>query len=167
MECYEGATMIKTFRGLLGTAVNFNADSLKIMLATNNGSTGYRIVALKLMPYDFGASTSEVEAIVKVYKVDPGTPTPTIDFSDNTLLAAAVMTADSNANTNGVSFATVFDNEIFNQDITITYYNNKTGELAAFMNFYIELEQIKLDLNENTVATLKDIRNKELRTMIA
>jgi len=27
------------------------------------------------------------------------------------------------------------------------------------MNYYIELEQVKLDLNENTVATLKDIRN--------
>jgi len=149
---------IKTFRGLLGTAVNYNPDSHKIRLATNNGSTGYRIVALKLMPYDFGASTSEMEGIVKVYKVDPGTPTPTIDFSDNTLLAAAIMSADSNANTNGVSFTTVFDNEIFNQDITITYYNNKTGELAAFMNYYIELEQIKLALDESTVATLQNIR---------
>jgi len=35
------------------------------------------------------------------------------------------------------------------------------------MNYYLELEQIKLDLSESTVATLKDIRNKELRTMIA
>ena len=27
------------------------------------------------------------------------------------------------------------------------------------MNYYIELEQVSLDLTENTVATLKDIRN--------
>jgi len=26
-------------------------------------------------------------------------------------------------------------------------------------NYYLELEQFKLDLNENTVATLKNIRN--------
>ena len=29
------------------------------------------------------------------------------------------------------------------------------------VNYYVELEQMKLDLNENTVATLKDIRNIE------
>ena len=32
-------------------------------------------------------------------------------------------------------------------------------EVGESVNYYIELEQIKLDLNENTVATLKDIRN--------
>ena len=65
---------------------------------------------------------------------------------------------------NGTNFqfsipgAVVFDNEIFNQDIYITHTDaHATGEC----NYYIELEQIKLDLNENTVATLKDIRNIE------
>ena len=51
---------------------------------------------------------------------------------------------------------TVFDKEIFNQDIYLTHDEN-LGSLAV--NYYIELEQVKLDLNENTVATLKDIRN--------
>jgi len=32
------------------------------------------------------------------------------------------------------------------------------GDVAP-VNYYIELEQMKLDLNENTVDTLKDIRN--------
>ena len=41
----------------------------------------------------------------------------------------------------------------FNQDIYITCKS------SGNMNYYMELEQIKLDLNENTVATLKDIRN--------
>jgi len=51
----------------------------------------------------------------------------------------------------------IFDSEIFNQDIYVTYADSQgsTGE----MNYYIELEQVNLDLNENTVATLKDIRN--------
>ena len=30
---------------------------------------------------------------------------------------------------------------------------------AAICNYHIELEQMKLDLSEQTVATLKDIRN--------
>jgi hypothetical protein len=29
------------------------------------------------------------------------------------------------------------------------------------MNYYLELEQVKLDLNEATVATLKDMRGRE------
>ena len=30
--------------------------------------------------------------------------------------------------------------------------------IGKTMNYYIELEQVKLDLNEATVATLKDMR---------
>jgi len=52
----------------------------------------------------------------------------------------------------------IFDNEVFNQDIYITYTDNGGGSNED-INYYIELEQIKLDLSENTVATLKDIRN--------
>ena len=53
----------------------------------------------------------------------------------------------------------IFDNQVFNQDIFITY-NDLQGSDAK-VNYYIELEQVKLDLGENTVATLKDIRNIE------
>ena len=51
----------------------------------------------------------------------------------------------------------IFDNMTFNQDIYVTYKDDETA--GKFINYYIELEQVKLDLNENTVATLKDIRN--------
>ena len=52
--------------------------------------------------------------------------------------------------------AVIFDQEIFNQDIFVTHkIRNGTGSV----NYYIELEQISLTLDENTVATLKDIRN--------
>ena len=50
----------------------------------------------------------------------------------------------------------IFDNEIFNQDI---YVCHKAVTGTHPINYYIELEQIRLDLSENTVATLKDIRN--------
>ena len=53
----------------------------------------------------------------------------------------------------------IFDNEKFNQDIFVT--NVDVVGNSAPINYYIELEQIKLSLDENTVATLKDIRNIE------
>jgi len=58
----------------------------------------------------------------------------------------------------------IFDKEIFNQDIYITHTEAAGSALAC--NYYIELEQVKLDLSENTVATLKDIRNAA-RTSVA
>jgi len=150
---------IKSFKGLIGTTASNNAQIENISLHTNNGSTGYRIKKFELMPYDFGATASELEATVKIYKTPQTVANSQVDFSDQTLAAAAVMAGAVDAYNYGISFATVFDNETFNQDISITYFNNKTNESAGFINYYIELEQIKLDLTENTVATLKDIRN--------
>jgi len=41
----------------------------------------------------------------------------------------------------------------FNQDVYVTAATDES------INYYIEMEQVKLALDENTVATLKDIRN--------
>ena len=152
MECYEGATMIKTFRGLL---VQDAIDT--VVLHTNDGSTGYRIVKFQLMPHVYGAGSGELESIVKIYKILQTTATEIIDFSDNTLLAAAIINNDTAADSYPTVLTTVFDNEIFNQDIYITH-KNQHGDAAA-VSYYFELEQIKLDINSNTVATLKDMRN--------
>ena len=140
---------IKTFRGMM---VDGAQDT--IVLHTNDGSTGYRIVKFQIMMEQPGNTAQE--SVVKIYKVEQATvPTgaATIDFSDNTLLAAAFQ--DTNVHPSDV---VIFDNEVFNQDIYITYTDNGGGSNED-INYYLELEQIKLDLSENTVATLKDIRN--------
>jgi len=156
MECHEGATMIKTFRGLM-------ADETQdtIVLHTNDGSTGYRIVKLDIIGKEPGAK--DQEAVVKIYKVSQSTIDGVVDFSDNTLLGVAYWSINAGAYIVGPA-AVIFENEIFNQDIYVTHKDIMTGESC---NYYLELEQVKLDLSESTVATLKDIRNKELRTMIA
>jgi hypothetical protein len=144
--------MIKSYRGLLAQ------DAMDtILLHTNTGSTGYRIVKFQLMPYIFGAGSGELESVVKIYKIPQSSATEFIDFSDNTLLAAATINNDSAADQYPSVLATVFDNEIFNQDIYITHKNQHAD--GASVSYYFELEQMNLDLNENTVATLKDIRN--------
>jgi len=153
MECYEGAAMIKTFRGLLPHGAQ---DT--IVLHTNDGSVGYRIVKFQVIANVPG--TTSHEAVTKIYKTDQNPSTGSlvngvIDFNDNTLLGAAFATALVSGFT--YENVIVFDSEIFNQDIYVT--NDDVSGNTAKMNYYIELEQIKLDLNENTVATLKDIRN--------
>ena len=139
---------IKSFRGLIKSSTENT-----IVLHTNNGSTGYKIVKFQLMQNEPGEKDGE--HIVKIYSTPQDASDRFVDFSDNTLLAAGFTKTDASeiyADTNTI----IFDNIIFNQDIYITHIDVKATQPV---NYYIELEQVKLDLNENTVATLKDIRN--------
>ena len=142
---------IKSFRGKIADGV---ID--QVHLHTNNGSVGYRIVKFIIMPENPG--TTDFEHVVKIYKIPQTTASADIDFSDNTLLAASFTEGNNSSNYIGQPLVTFFDNEIFNQDIYITHVDAK-GALEC--NYYFELEQIKLDLNDNTMATLKDIKNIE------
>ena len=139
---------IVSFRGLIA-----DGEQETIHLHTNDGSTGYRITKFQLMAKTPGVAN--YEHIVKIYKTEQSSVDAIIDFSDNRLLAGGFLEgSDDNAYSDGI--IVVFDNEVFNQDIYITHSEVK---LANECNYYIELEQVSLDLNENTVATLKDIRN--------
>ncbi len=139
---------IKSFRGLIASG---SQDT--IVLHTNTGSTGYRIIKFELMPNEPGEQPQE--HTVKIYKISQSTIDNTIDFSDNTLLAAGYY-QDDHGRQYPSSSDVIFDKEIFNQDIYITAIATDGSQP---INYHIELEQVTLDLNENTVATLKDIRN--------
>ena len=139
---------IKSFRG----KISHNTQET-IPLSTNNGAIGYKIVKFQVMGIN---ENTPYENTLKVFKIPQTTLTEDIDFSDNTLLAAALYGDSSDSKTFAVQ-TVIFDNNVFNQDIYITYVGG-----AGFqndINYHIELEQIKLSLDENTVATLTDIRN--------
>ena len=139
---------IKTFRGKI-------ADGAQdiVSLRTNNGSTGYRILKFRIIGDQPGAVTSE--HTVKIYKTPQTVIDALVDFSDQTLLGVGYYSTNpSTAYTD--TDTVIFDRDVFNQDIYITHTETNASNAV---NYYIELEQIKLDLNENTVATLKDIRN--------
>ena len=138
---------IKSFRGRIKDG---GIDT--IVLHTNDGSTGYQIKKVQCVPADPG--TTNTEHVFKIFKIPQTTATGSIDFSDQTLLASVYLS--SRDDRYGGDNIIVFDNEIFNQDIYLTHDDTNN---AGAVNYYIELEQVKLDLNENTVATLKDIRN--------
>ena len=140
---------IKSFRGkMIDGAID------QISLHTNDGSTGYRIKKVQCVPENPG--TTNTEHVFKIYKIPQTAVTGSIDFSDNTLLASVYLS--SRDDRYGGDNIIVFDNETINQDIYLTHDDTNN---AGAVNYYIELETVKLSLDENTVATLKDIRNIE------
>ena len=136
-----------TFRGKLETG---GTDT--IALHTTDGSTGYRIVKLQIIGQQPGGFTQE--STLQIFS-QPTTPTSEIDFSNNTCLATAFWSSDTASNQYSDDMTVIFDRTIFNQDIYVTHI----GTASSSVNYHIELESMKLDLNENTVVTLKDIRN--------
>ena len=138
----------KSFRGMMKT------DTIDtIPLSTNNGSTGYRITKFQVIS---GNPVSENDRwVVKIYTIPQTSADVLVDFSDNTLLGVGVFSSHSSSQTYPEDMTIIFDNTKFNQDIYIT----AKAESGTNVNYYIELETSKLSLDENTVATLKDIRN--------
>ena len=130
------------------------ADSTveKINLSTNDGLTGYSIHKLELMPID---ADEDVESVLKIFATDPGTASNDINFAESTLLAAGVIRAGTGVS-QPLTVTTVFENEKFNQNIFVTLKGNS---YTRDVNYYLELKESKLSLDEQTVATLTNIRN--------
>ena len=127
----------------------------QIRLKTLKGKTGYKITKFQIIGNAPG--TAEVEAIVQVFKSLPTAASSLINFSDMDLLAAAEHREFAAAEDMSSPQVIIFDREVFNQNIYVTY---KAAAGTMSMNFYLELEQIKLNDNESTMATLQSIRSR-------
>ena len=125
-----------------------------ITLHTNNGATGYRIKKLQVIPEEPGGISAEF--VCTIFTIDQLTAPTTINFNDQTLIGTAFHRSTTATNSDDTAII-IFDNVTFNQDIFV-YVRDAAGG-SNNLNYYIELEQVKLALDENTVATLKDIRN--------
>ena len=142
--------VVKTFRGLLA-----DGGQDRIRLSSIKGKVGYKIVKFQIMPKLPGSVAAEhIVQIFKVFQTSVPTVAPTVDFSDNALLAAA--TVGNSVNNRLLSnMEIIFDNEIFNQDIYVTHSEDNAAEEC---NYYIELEVIPLTDQGAEYTTLKDIR---------
>jgi hypothetical protein len=141
-------TKIKTYKGMLPIG-----EQEKIHLSTNDGLTGYRITKFQIMSNTPG--TNNIELIGQIFITDQtGKITTAVDFSNADLLAVVFYDRASNRSTNTI----IFDKETFNQDIFINITDESGNTIPA--NYYIELEQFKLDLNTSTYHTLKNIRSR-------
>jgi hypothetical protein len=138
--------MIKTWRAKLA-----DGDQDVIRLSTNDGMIGYKIIKFECMAAD---TTKLQQSVTKIWTREQDTIDDNIDFSNSELMGANYYTKNDDTKY-PISESTIFDNVIFNQDIFITHKDANAGEE---INFYLELEQVKLDLSEATVATLKDMR---------
>jgi len=141
---------IISFRGKLA-----DDEVEQIPLQTNTGLTGYRITKFEIIPQK--PVTTANESVIQIFKT-PGSAVPSleIDFSNNRLLAVGVYSNQTDSTYYPDDMNIIFESEKFNQDIYITH---KQGTGSGECNYYLELEQMKLSLDEQTVATLKDIRN--------
>ena len=144
---------IKSFRGQLA-----DGGQERIRLSTNDGKTGYLVRKFQTMSVSPGIE--QHESITQLFAEKVGTvPTgsATVDFRNPLLLAANVYIS-GNASAEVYNQQVIFDSVKVNQDIYVTHTEN---DGTSAINYYIELEQVKLDLNEATVATLKDMRGRE------
>ena len=142
---------IKTFKGLLP-----DNGKARIRLSTKDGLIGYNLKKLQLFANAPGATSFEL--VAKVFTVDPPATNAIINFDDPTLIAACYYADSSSVGSTEANQTVVIDNVKFNQDIFITLVDVNS---TASGNYYIELEQVKLDITESTVATLKDMRGRE------
>ena len=135
------------YRGILA-----DGAQEKIRLRTKTGKTGYRIVKFQCMQDGFGNS----EMVIKIYKKSQaGSIDNTIDFSDNTLLAACMISGSSSGEAYPEDVTVIFDGEIFNQDIYVTAAASSSADPT---NYYIELEAVELSDAVATQLTLKNLR---------
>ena len=143
--------VVKTFRGQLK-----DGGQDHIRLQTIKGKVGYRIHKFQVINRG-PPGTLNVEAVFKITKTELSTFNGIIDFTDSDLLGIAYYTESSSP---GVKdpLQIIFDREVFNQDIYISYKDSETSETAC--NYYLELEVIPLTDSDAEFTTLKDIRGR-------
>lgn len=142
--------VVKSFRGRI-----IGGEVKQINLHRVTGSMGYRIIKFDLLPV---LGDAAYETTVQIFSTPQTTASATIDFSNQELLGAAWYAFEGSGSAMATGYMKqVFDNVIFNQDIFVTCFVSQTVDI----NYYIELEQMNLDIGEQTVATLKDVRNNQ------
>jgi hypothetical protein len=143
--------MIKTFRGKLA---DDTFDTLR--LTTKDGLTGYNIKKFELIPSDPGGSSAE--HIVQVYTQEPSSNSNDIDLNNPLVVAVGYCSNATSGDASPTRQSIIIDAVTVNQDL---YVSHKIQNGSGDVNYYLEMEQVKLDLNEATVATLKDMRGRE------
>jgi len=150
MECHEGATMIKTYRGMLS-----DDSQDKIRLKTNKGDVGYRIVKFQIIGHNPGLGAQD--SVMKIYKTQQTSVDGLVDFTEGDLLGVAFWTThEAGSASTGEPPIVIFEQEVFNQDIYVTHEDHSANQQRC--NYYLELEQVALNENESTMATLQSLR---------
>jgi len=139
---YTGTGKIHSFRGSLT-----QSDQQRIRIQGSVGAIAWRITKFQLMGYNM--SGVDPESTVKIFREEQGAdssgdPYKFIDFDEEELLAAAYFSGAS-TNANPIDMVVIFDNALFVRNIYLTHYNaTAVGALDVKLNYYIELEEVKV-----------------------
>ncbi len=136
---------IKSFKGMLE-----NGAQDRIYLAGGDSNIGYRIVKMSLISKTPGA-VAETEGVIKVFKTKQTSIDAVIDFDVDELLAAAAY-QDHDGSSYVSSIDVIFDDEVVNQDIYITW---SCTDNDIPMNYLIHLEEIKMSGSEQAVVNFE------------
>tara|TARA_Y100001963_G_scaffold77747_1_gene107738 strand:+ start:174 stop:620 length:447 start_codon:yes stop_codon:yes gene_type:complete len=143
---------IKTFRGKLSMGLQE-----RIHLSTADGLTGYKIKNFQIISAQPGIAAHEL--VAKIFTTDQtNSVTAEVNFNDPDLIAVTALYSRT-PTSSVVTEQIIVDSETINQDIFVTIAD--ASGATTDCNFYIELEQFKLNINESTFTTLKNIRSNQ------
>jgi len=148
---YKGTGKMHSFRGFLA-----HGDQHKIRIQGSVGTIAWRITKFQVMLQD---TNENAENTVKVYREEQTSVDINVNFEDDELLAAAMYWSSVGQST--VHEANViFDNNLFVRNIWITNADNNT---TAPLNYYIELEEVKVSAAGMAQLALAASRRREER----
>ena len=145
--------MRKTFRDRILTDCGGDSSIHKIRLSTNDGLTGYRVNSFQIIPAD--PTDTAYEVVYLLYTTKPAEVTDEINFANPALLACGLWSSSGTGASNPEDMTIIFDNTTINQDLYITVKSDGSDQK---FNYLLELEQMKLTVDEAATATLKDMR---------
>jgi len=129
---YKGTGKVHSFRGLLG-----DGDQRKIRIQGSVGAIAWRITKFEVIGPD---GNTNFEHVVKIYREEQSSITTAIDFTEDELLAAAIICEDNSRSILNQPVI-IFDNSLFVRNI---YVCSKGHDNSADVNYYIELEEVKV-----------------------
>ncbi len=129
---YKGTGKIQSFRGRLE-----DGGQDKISIQGSVGAVAWRISKFECMQDGFGNS----EMVVKIYRENQTGISSSIDFREDELLAACMISASSSSESNPDDIIVIFDNALFVRNIWISAASSSNADPT---NYYIELEEVKV-----------------------
>jgi len=130
---YKGTGKVHSFRGQV---IDGGQEKIRIQGAV--GAIAWRINNFKVLGQD---GNSNYENVTKIFREEQGTVDGTIDFRNDELLAAVIYQQHSVGQTYPLDAIVVFDNALFVRNIYVTC---KNAEGSGPINYYVELEEVKL-----------------------
>ena len=130
---YKGTGKVHSFRGLLA-----DGGEDKISIQGSVGAIAWRITKFEVMGPD---ANTNIESTVKIYREGQSSIVGTVDFTEDELLGAAIYNDESGPHYLPGAPTTIFDNSLFVRNI---YVSQKCADNVGAMNYYIELEEVKV-----------------------